>query len=306
MLEITRDQLWKAILEDLFDDFLRWFYEPYLESIDFERPFEFLDQELLKIYPESAETGRFVDKLVKVWLKNGNDSWFLLHVEAQSYPDPSFAERMYIYQYRIRDRHRRDITALAILADDSPTYRPETYRYEFMGTTLLYQFRVCKIRELQIDTLEQSKNPFALALAVAWYGLKQNNRNDRERLNFKIQLVKKLMERQVKRDGIKRLLEFIKFYTKFDRVELYRDFEEIIHPNRTKMGILELVREASEKYWKNVGKAEGKAEGTRLVIEKLLQKGFTDEQVSELLEIPLEFVQQIRAGHPEDPAGKVW
>jgi hypothetical protein len=74
MFHITRDQLWKAILEDLFDDFLRWFYQPYLLQIDFERPFEFLDQELQKIYPESKSKKRFVDKLVKVWLKDGQDS----------------------------------------------------------------------------------------------------------------------------------------------------------------------------------------------------------------------------------------
>lgn len=156
MVEFTRDQLWKAILEDLFDDFLRWFYEPHLHLIDFKRPFEFLDKELLKIFPESEEQHRFADKLVKVWLKNGEDSWFLLHVEAQNYPDPDFAERMYIYQYRIRDLHRRDITALAILADDSPRFRPKAYRYSFMGTTLLYQFRICKIRDLKIQELEAS------------------------------------------------------------------------------------------------------------------------------------------------------
>ena len=143
MYQITRDQLWKAILEDLFDDFLRWFYQPYIDQIDFQRPFEFLDQELQKIYPESRSKRRFVDKLVKVSLKNGTDSWFLLHIEAQSYPDPDFAERMYIYQYRIWDLYRRDITALAILADDNRQFRPEHYRFEFMGTSLEYRFGIC-------------------------------------------------------------------------------------------------------------------------------------------------------------------
>ena len=314
MYEITRDQLWKAILEDLFDDFLRWFYQPYLHQIDFKRPFEFLDQELRKIFPESVSGNRYVDKLVKVWLKDGSDSWFLLHVEAQSYPDPDFAERMYIYQYRIRDLHRRNITALAILADDNARYRPEAYQYEFMGTRLEYRFRVCKIMELSIAELEASENPFALALAAAWYGLRKNSRDDEQRLSFKIQLVRRLLNRQVKRERIRRLLEFIKFYAKFDRQEFYDHFEHIIQPNREKMGILELVEQEARKYYKKVGLEEGRAEGLeegraegRLkglqeAIEKLLRKGFSQEQIIDLLEVPAELVEQVRIAGTKNKA----
>ena len=297
MVEFTRDQLWKAILEDLFDDFLRWFYEPYLHLIDFKRPFEFLDKELLKIYPESAEQHRFADKLVKVWLKNGEDSWFLLHVEAQNYSDPDFAERMYIYQYRIRDLHRRDITALAILADDNPRFRPNTYRHSFMGTTLSYQFRVCKIRDFKIQELEASDNPFALALATAWHGLKQNSRTDEQKYIFKIQLVKRLLKRKFNRKRIRKVLAFIKYYSKFERSELYHQLEEEIHPKREKMGILELVKEKVKEDAIKQGLQQGLQQGKQLAlnenIEKLLQKAYTVQQIVDMLDVPEELVQKI-------------
>ena len=301
MVEFTRDQLWKAILEDLFDDFLRWFYEPYLHLIDFEKPFEFLDKELLKIYPESAEQQRFADKLVKVWLKSGEDSWFLLHVEAQNYPDPDFAERTYIYQYRIRDLRRRDITALAILADDSPRFRPNTYQHSFMGTTVSYQFRICKIRDFKIQELEASDNPFALALATAWYGLKQNSRTDEQKYVFKIQLVKMLLKRNFNRQRIHKLLAFIKYYSKFERSEFYHQLEEEIHPKRKKMGILELVEGKIKEEGLKQGLEEGLKQGLkqgeeltlRRIIEHLLRNGSSVQQVVDMLAVPEDLVQKI-------------
>ena len=63
------DTLWKGILEDLFDDFLRFFYPNADEIFDMSRGFEFLDKELEDIFPQTDEENiRYVDKLVKVWL----------------------------------------------------------------------------------------------------------------------------------------------------------------------------------------------------------------------------------------------
>ena len=48
---LTRDKLWKAIIEDLADDFLRYFFPEWVEKeVDFTIPFEFLDKELDKLY----------------------------------------------------------------------------------------------------------------------------------------------------------------------------------------------------------------------------------------------------------------
>jgi len=67
------DSLWKAILEDVFDDFLRFFFPNANELFDFSRPFEFLDKELEQILLVESEdfSSRYVDKLVKVFTKGG-------------------------------------------------------------------------------------------------------------------------------------------------------------------------------------------------------------------------------------------
>ena len=46
-----KDYLWKGILEDIFDDFLRFMYPNADEMFDFKRGITFLDKEL--------EIGRF-------------------------------------------------------------------------------------------------------------------------------------------------------------------------------------------------------------------------------------------------------
>ena len=45
------DSLWKAILEDLFAEFLQFFFPNANEIFDMEKGFEFLDKELEQIFP---------------------------------------------------------------------------------------------------------------------------------------------------------------------------------------------------------------------------------------------------------------
>jgi len=67
------DLLWKAALEDLFDDFLRFFYPEAGQLFDLEKAFEYLDKELDQLFPPEHDkyAPRYVDKLVKVFTKQG-------------------------------------------------------------------------------------------------------------------------------------------------------------------------------------------------------------------------------------------
>lgn len=62
-----RDLLWKGIIEDLFAEFLHYFYPKFVHEIDFEKPFQFLDKELSILFPESDQLNRRADLLVKVF-----------------------------------------------------------------------------------------------------------------------------------------------------------------------------------------------------------------------------------------------
>src|ERR1700761_3426666 len=103
------DILWKVILEEVFADLLRFIYPDADQVYDMERGFEFLDKELAELDPEPDEQkdSRFADKLVKVYPRRGLEGVVLLHVEVQgdTSDQNAFAERMYTYFYRIRDKH---------------------------------------------------------------------------------------------------------------------------------------------------------------------------------------------------------
>ena len=52
---------------------------------------------------------RLADKLVKVWTNRNEVAWVLIHIEIQNQQETTFAERMFIYYYRIFDRYRKKI-----------------------------------------------------------------------------------------------------------------------------------------------------------------------------------------------------
>jgi hypothetical protein len=58
------------------------FYQNAEEIFYISREFEFLDKELAEMFPqEDNNSVRYVDKLAKLFLKDGQEKWVLVHVE---------------------------------------------------------------------------------------------------------------------------------------------------------------------------------------------------------------------------------
>ena len=89
------DNLWKAILEDVFDDFLTFFYPDSGQLFDLDKGFEYLNKELEQLFPpeEDIYALRFVDKFVKVYTRQGTEQWILVHVEVQGYADECILQK---------------------------------------------------------------------------------------------------------------------------------------------------------------------------------------------------------------------
>lgn len=116
------DSAWKEALERFFEQFVAFFFPQAHAGIDWSKGYEFLDKELRQVVRDrDAELGRrLADKLVKVWSKDGEEAWVLVHIEVQEAAERAFAKRMYIYNYRIFDRYDRKVASLAVLADSQP------------------------------------------------------------------------------------------------------------------------------------------------------------------------------------------
>ena len=203
------DSPWKEALELRFPEFLDLLFPKVYQLIDWTKPTEFLDKELQQILP-TAENGRtYADKLVQVHLKNGQTTWVLIHVEVQGEPEQAFAERMFQYNYRIRDKYKKDVISLAVLSDTSPSFRPEVYEFKMGGCRILFEFPMIKLLDWKdrLDTLLSSENVFSLIVAAQLQAklLKQPE----QRLNAKIQLIRLLYERGYNKEQIIELLRLI-------------------------------------------------------------------------------------------------
>lgn len=187
------DILWKGILENIFDDFLHFFFEDAENFFDMGKGFQFLDKEMEQLFPaEDMQHAKFVDKLVKVFTKEGEDEWILVHVEVQGYKDDDFPRRMFTYFYRILDRYRKPVTAIAILTDTNKNFHPTTYQDIRLGTSITFQFNSYKVIEQDESELARSKNPFAVVVLTALLALKKKQLSDEDVFRMKLNIARKV------------------------------------------------------------------------------------------------------------------
>jgi hypothetical protein len=204
------DGAWKEGVEQYFEAFLTFFFPHIYNEIDWTRGYEFLDQELQQLMRESEVGKQFVDKLIKVWLNDGKETWLLIHLEIQSQVDTGFPKRMFSYHYRIFDRYGQEVVSLAILGDNQANWRPQEYSYERWGCRLSIQFPTVKLLDYQPrwSELEQSDNPFAV-LVMAHLRTQATTKDLTGRLRWKLSLVKRMYELGYSREKILQLFDLI-------------------------------------------------------------------------------------------------
>jgi hypothetical protein len=134
--ETVRDDIdspWKEAVERYFPEFMAFYFPAASLQINWNAGFEFLEQELLALTQDAELGKRFVDKLAKVTLLNGEGNLVYIHIEVQGSAQSEFAERMYTYNYRIYDHYKRPVASMAVLADDRPDWKPDQFGYEVLG-----------------------------------------------------------------------------------------------------------------------------------------------------------------------------
>jgi len=165
------DGAWKEVLEQYFAEFMAFFFPHVYAEIDWSKKHEFLDQELQQVARDAELGRRRVDKLAQVWRKDGSEAWVLVHVEVQNWKDATFAERMYVYNYRLFDHYHRPVASLALLCDEQAGWKPDRYERKLWGCGIKFKFPVVKLLDYEkkwaeVDKkhprLEESDNPFAI------------------------------------------------------------------------------------------------------------------------------------------------
>ena len=222
------DSPWKEVLEFYFEPFMLFFFPDAHSEIDWSREHTFLDKELQQVVRDSQTGRRLVDKLVRVYLKDGRERWILVHVEVQGSPETGFSRRMFVYHYRLDDHHDRKVASFAVLADDDPEFRPDRYEYNVLGCKVSLQFRTAKLLdyERRWDELQESHNVFAVVV-MAYLKARTTRKDPQKRLAWKIELTKMLYDRAYSRKDILELFRFIDWVMALPK-ELERGFEDAI------------------------------------------------------------------------------
>jgi hypothetical protein len=207
------DSPWKEALDGYFEPFLALLFREAHAQIDWSRGYESLDKEFQQVVREAEVGRRYVDKLVKVWTKDGVERWVLIHVEVQTSRDVEFPQRMYVYNYRIFDRYNKPVASLAVFADDDPNWRPEEFRQTLFGCETGIRFPAVKLLDLAAseDELEASDNPFS-KVVLAHLKTRQTQGNPADRRAWKIRLVRGLYERGFSAKDVRELFRVIDWF----------------------------------------------------------------------------------------------
>jgi hypothetical protein len=160
------DGAWKETLERFLPQFLELAFPAVHRAVDWSKSVRFLDTELQEIV-RAAEAGTLrADKLVEVTRVDGAEDWLLIHAEVQTQREAEFAERMFDYHCRIRNRFERPLVSLAVLADEQARWRPACFESEVLGCRIRFDFPVCKLSELDLEPWLAAGNPVARVIAA--------------------------------------------------------------------------------------------------------------------------------------------
>ena len=201
------DSPWKEAVERYFPEFMDFYFPAASLQIDWKAGFEFLEQELQALTQDAELGKRFVDKLAKVALANGDDRLVYIHIEVQGSVQSEFAERMYTYNYRVYDHYKRPVASMAVLADEHPDWKPDCFSYEVLGCRSSLTFPVAKLQDYQeqLDNLLTSENTFAI-ITAAHILTQRTRQNPQAWYDAKFRLIRLLYQKQWERQRILDLL----------------------------------------------------------------------------------------------------
>ncbi|XWK88000.1 MAG: Rpn family recombination-promoting nuclease/putative transposase [Phormidium sp.] len=275
------DTPWKDILQLYFEEFILFFFPTAHGEIDWAHAPEFLDKELQQVVRDAELGRRLADKLVKIYLKNGEEAWVLIHVEVQSQEETDFAERMFTYHYRIYDRYKRSVASLAVLGDDRSNWRPNQFGYQLFGCEINFQFPVVKLLDYQQQwsTLQDSRNLFATVVMAHLKAIETRD-NRKQRKEWKLALTRRLYEQGYQREDVINLFQFIDW-------------------------IMSLPQDLAQEFWQEVIQLEGErrmpyiTSVERIGIQKGIQQGIQQsrQQMKQILLESIELGLELKFGN---------
>ncbi|OKO96738.1 Rpn family recombination-promoting nuclease/putative transposase [Geobacillus proteiniphilus] len=295
-MAIDHDRLFKELIQTFFEEFILLFFPDMHEHIDF-RHLSFLSEELFT--DVTAGEKYRVDLLVETKLK-GEDGLIIVHVENQSYVQPSFPERMFLYFSRLFEKYRTRIVPIAVFSYEALRDEPSVFSIEFpFGGVLQFRFFQVELRKKNWRDYIRHDNPVAAAL------LSKMGYTESEKVELKKEFLRMLVRLELDEARQRLLLGFFETYVKLSEEEeqqLQREVKEM--ETKEKEKVLELIISYEQKGRKKgleegiergiqQGIKQGMKQGMKRLIRNMACKGMTAEEIAHLVDLSGEEVRRL-------------
>ena len=290
------DSPWKSAVEHYFEEFMAFYFPDAHAEIDWSKGHVFLDQELRAVVQDAELGTRYVDRLVRVNVLNGDESWIYVHVEVQGTKQAEFAKRMFVYNYRIFDRYDQPVASLAVLADEHKQWKPTSYGFAVLGCSHTITFPVAKLTDYEdkLDELLTSDNAFGW-ITAAHILTQQTRKQHQERYNAKLRLLRILYQRHWDKQRVIDLfcvLDWLMQLPEWLNSQVWKELETIEGREKVqyitsveRIGMAKGIAKGIAK-----GREEGRVEGKYSLLKRQLERrfGLLPEWASERLGIAKE------------------
>ncbi len=259
---IDHDRLFKELISTFFVEFLDLFLPQIAKDIDRDE-IHFLPQEVFNDVTSGEK--KEIDLLAQMHYQQ-QETYFLIHVENQSYSQSEFAKRMFKYFARLYEKYDLPIYPVVIFSFDEPKrLESKNHRVSFPDLNVLdFNFAAIQLNQLSWRNYLTQSNPVAAAL------MSKMNIPKEERPQVKAECLRLLTTLKLDPARMQLISGFVDVYLNLNMTE-----EEVFKATVDRMGLTnEEVYMEIVTSWKREGRQEGRQEERRAGITKFLQLRF--------------------------------
>ena len=223
--------------------------------VDWSKPPVFMDKELQKIIRGAAAGGQRADILVKLFLLDGSEECFLVHMEYQRQRRSDTPAKVFRYNNGFFEAYGLPVSSLVLLADNDPNWRPSRYERTSPGTRLVFEFPTCKLLDLAKDPEKLlATRELAALIILASAAAHQTEGNPAERKRWKWELTTWPYEANFEESEVLelyRILDWMLWLPEEQESQFRRELEE--YEERKTMRYVTSI----ERFGRQEGLAEG-------------------------------------------------
>ena len=284
---IDHDRLFKELITTFFWEFIELFFPQIIGYVE-KKSLIFFPQEIFT--DVTLGERRKLDVVAQVKFR-GQKSFFLIHIEAQSYTESVFERRMFHYFARLDEKHGLPVYPIAIFSFDAPQRpEPNSYKVEFPDCKVLeFNYATIQLNRLNWRDFLENKNPVAAALMA------KMKIEPKDRPKVKAECLRMLVTLQLDPARQQLISGFVDTYLRLNEAEEETFTEEIEQMKvAEKEEVMEIVTSWMERGIEQ-GLHQGLQRETDLVMRLINRRlGILEESLaSQIRQLPIELTEDL-------------